>query len=275
MMAGRAAASRPLVSRPLMSRSVSVFEKQLREENVAQARQARVSVRRVRTQLGLATDRFDADWVWLVRRELRWIELAIGDVIDADALRCWIGRQELDERDEPARQRLVGELAREGSRAHRRLLALLDSARYERMVRDLDRPYLPPDAPAKVARREWRLLTSTAGALNGALGDQAVHRLAARVDRVRHATELCRGAAPWTEELARLRESLDALRETSLLQGWLRHAAGSPAGSWDLVAGQLLERTRRAESEWWANWPSRWERVSSKDLRAAVKGHKS
>jgi CHAD domain-containing protein len=256
----------------MMSRGITRFEAKLRDEDVSQARKARVAVRRLRAQLGLATDRFDADWVWLLRRELRWVEQAIGDVADADALMCWVRRQELDDRDEKARADLVAELARERSRAHRRLVALLDSARYERMVRDLSRPFHPPADLAKTVRREWRSLKVVVASVGESPGDQDLHRLAMRVDRVRHAAELSKDGEKWAVSLGELRDTVDALQEASLAQGWLRHAAGTPTVSWDLLSGQLLERARCAESAWWREWTARWKRAGAKDLRAWLKG---
>jgi hypothetical protein len=70
--------------------------------------------------------------------------------------------------------------------------------------------------------------------------------------------------------LGELREALDALQEAALAQGWLRHAAGTPTVSWDLLSGQLLERGSRAETAWWEEWTTRWERAKSKDLRAPL-----
>lgn len=255
----------------MMSRGLTRLEAKLREEDAGSARKARVAVRRIRAQLGLATDHFDADWVWLVRRELRWVEQAIGDVADADALVCWVGRQELDDRDEKARSDLVAELARERSRAHRRLVALLDSARYERMIRDLARPFHPPADLEKTLRREWRSLKVVVSSVGDAPGDQDLHRLAMRVDRVRHAAELSKDGVKWADALGELRDAVDALQEASLAQGWLRHAAGTPTVSWDLLSGQLLERARCAEAAWWREWAVRWERAKAKDLRAWLK----
>ena len=256
---------------PMMSRAVTRFEAKLRNEDVSEARQARVVVRRIRAQLGLATDRFDPDWVWLLRRELRWVEQAIGDVADADALVCWVRRQELDDRDEKARADLVAELVRERSRAHRRLVALLDSARWERMVRDLARPFPPPADLAKTVRREWRSLKAAVSSAGENPGDQDLHRLATRVDRVRHGAELSKDGARWAKARGELRDAVDALQEASLAQGWLRHAAGTPTVSWDLLSGQLLERARCAESAWWQEWAVRWERARAKDMRAWLK----
>lgn len=255
----------------MMSRELTRFESKLRNEDASEARPARVAVRRVRARLGLGSARFDPDWVWLLRRELRWVEQAIGDVADAEVLECWVRRQEVDERDEKARADLVGELDRERSRAHRRLVALLDSARYERMVRDLARPFRPPADLAKTVRREWRSLKVVVSSVGAAPGDQDLHRLAMRVDRVRHGAELSKEAKKWVEALGELRDVIDSLQDASLAQGWLRHAAGTPAVSWDLLAGQLLERARCAESAWWREWPVRWDCARAKPLRAWLK----
>jgi len=256
----------------MMSKTLTRLEERLRDEDAPDARKARVEVRRLRSQLGLATDHFDADWVWLLRRELRWLEQAVGDVVDADALLSWVGRQELDDRDDKARTELVDELSSERSRAHRRLVALLESARYERMVRDLSRPYRAPDDLRRVVRREWRSLKVVVDAVSDAPGDQDLHRLSMRVDRVRHGAELAKEGAKWADALGELREALDALQEAALAQGWLRHSAGTPGASWDLVSGQLIERARLAELAWWDEWASRWEMARSKDLRAWLKG---
>jgi CHAD domain-containing protein len=255
----------------MMSREITRFEAKLQSEDASEAGPARIAVRRIRAQLGLATDRFDPDWVWLLRRELRWVEQAIGDVADADSMMRWVGRQELDDRDEKARADLVAELARERSRAQRRLVALLESARYERMVRDLDRPFHSPAELAKTVRREWRSLKVVVSSVGGNPGDQDLHRLAMRVDRVRFGAELCKEGERWAEALGGLRDVIDALQEASLAQGWLRHAAGTPTVTWDLLSGQLLERARCAESASWREWPVRWKQARAKPLRAWLK----
>ena len=255
----------------VMAASIRCFEPRLRGVVPAGAGEARVAVRRLRARLALSTQRFDADWVWLLRRELRWVGQAIGDVADAQALACFVERQELDERDRTARGLLLAELGRERGRAQRRLIALLDSARYERMLRDLERPYRAPADVAKEARREWRSLRVAASAWSESRGVQERHRVAGRLDRVRHAAELSKPGAKWAAALGDAREALDALGETELLQVWLRHAAGAPATHWDLVSGQLLERARSAERSWREEWSSRFERAGSKDLRAWLK----
>jgi CHAD domain-containing protein len=254
----------------MMSKAITRFERKLRDEDVEDARDARVAVRRLRAQLALA-DCFDPDWVWLLRRELRWVEQSVGDVVDVDALMCWVGRQGVDERDEKAQAELVAELARERSRAHRRLVALLDSARYERMVRDLARPYQAPAELDRSVRRDWKSLKAVVASVGENPGDQDLHRVAIRVDRVRHGAELAKDGTAWAAALADLREALDALQEASLAQGWLRHAAGTPTASWDLLSGQLLERARAAESVWWDEWSARWELARAKGLRAWLK----
>jgi len=255
----------------MMSREITRFEAELRNGEASDPGQARVGVRRVRARLGLATDRFDPDWVWLLRRELRWVEQAIGDVADADALVCWVRRQELDDRDERARSDLVAELARERSRAQRRLVALVDSARYERMVRDLERSFHPPGELAKTVRREWRSLKVVVSSVGENPGDQDLHRLAMRLDRVRFGAELSKEGERWAEALGRLSEVIEALQEASLAQGWLRHAAGIPTVSWDLLAGQLIERARCDEAAQWREWPERWKQARDKHLRAWLK----
>ncbi len=254
-----------------MSKTITRHEEALRDEDAPDARNARVAVRRLRSQLGLATDRFDPDWVWLLRRELRWVEQAIGDVVDVDALLSWVGRQEVDDRDEQSRTELVEELASERSRAHRRLVALLDSARYERMVRDLSRPYRVPEELPRLLRREWGSLKSVVAAVGDAPGDQDLHRLAMRVDRVRHGAELAKEGAKWADALGDVREALDALQEASLARGWLRHSAGTPGSNWGLLAGQLIERARFAELAWADQWAERWELARAKDLRTWLK----
>jgi hypothetical protein len=252
----------------MMAKVLTRFEAKLREEDLSEAASARQGVRRLRARLVLASGRFDPDWVWLLRRELRWVEQAIGDVVDADALVCWIGRQSLDSRDEPARASLLAELARERSRAQRRLVALLDSARYERMVADLTRPYLLPEHLARDLAKEWRALKTLVGTIGEAPSDPDLVRLGARLDRLRHGAELDKAGARWAEVLGSAREAVDGLQQASLAQGWLRHASGTATTTWDLLSGQLLERARAVESGWRREWAARWENARRKELRA-------
>jgi len=254
-----------------MSQAIGGFEDQLRADDAAGAARARVSVRRTRALLAMAADHYDADWVWLVRRELRFLDQAIGDVLDAVALRGWVAAQALDERDDRARSGLVDELTHERGRAHCRLVALLDSARYERMLHDLERPYALPEEPRKVAWREWRQVRVLSQGLGTMSGPEHLHRLATKVDRTRHAAELCKSGRPWADALAEARDALDVLGRAALTKGWLRHAASTPGGSWDLVAGQLIERARGEEAGWTKECVARLERAGAKDLRAWLK----
>lgn len=253
-----------------MSKVLTRVEERLRAEDLAGTGAARLDVRRLRARLALANDRFDPDWVWLLRRELHWLEHAMGDVVDTDALVCWTRRQDLDGHDEKARVELLVELSRERSRAQRRLVDVLDSARYERIVCDLDRPYVGPEDLRRTLRREWRGLQMVAGAAGGAQGDEDRHRLAARVDRVRHGAELDKDGRRWADELGRARGVLDWIGETSLAQGWFRHASGASTMRWDLLSGQLLERARLRERAWWCEWRVRFDRAARKRLRAWV-----
>jgi hypothetical protein len=146
-------------------------------------------------------------------------------------------------------------------------MALLESARYERMIRDLERPYLPPGGLRRIARREWRVLKVAVRAAGDSGGPQELHRLASRIDRTRYAVELHKSGAAWSMALGEARQVIEGLQQASLAQGWLRHAAGTPAVSWDLLAGQLLERARCSEQWWWGQWKGSWERARAKELR--------
>jgi hypothetical protein len=95
--------------------------------------------------------------------------------------------------------------------------------------------------------------------------------MAVRIDRLRHAAELSKPGAKWAAALGEVRDALDGLGEAALAQGWLRHAADTPAMHWDLLSGQLLERARCAELGWWGEWSCRLERARGKDLRAWLK----
>jgi CHAD domain len=256
---------------PHLARTLTGLESALRSDDASGARAARVAVRRLRSQLRLGSERLDADWVWLVRRELRWCEQAVGDLADIDALGCWIGRQELDRSDEPARRDLVEEINRERVRAHRRLVALLESSRYRRMLRDLARPLGPTNHLGRQLRRDWRSLKGLV-AFSGAQQRRSdVPSLVRGVDRVRFGAELDQGGRRWSVVLGDLAGVLAAIEEMSLAQGWLRQTALVPACSWVLVAGQLVERARVSEQSLWAEWQARWVRASDKELRGWLK----
>ncbi|MGH9044828.1 MAG: CHAD domain-containing protein [Acidimicrobiales bacterium] len=243
-------------------------EAALREGDRCRAREARVVVRRLRAQLVLGRDRLDRDWIWLLRRELRWVEVTIGDVADAAAMETSWSAEPLEPADHAARAELVAELTRERSRAERRLVALFDSARHQRMLGDLDRPYLRPAGLKRTLRKEWRRLESAAKpATAKAAADHELHRLGARVDRVRHGAELLKGAGGLASALGGVREALDHLEEASLAQGWLRHAAATPNLDWGLLAGQLLERARSQEPKRREDLLHAWKTADSKGLR--------
>ncbi len=252
----------------MMSSALTRLAHRHHELDTAGARAARLEVRRLRARLALSAGRFDRDWVWLVRRELRVLEQVIGDVVDADGLGCWVAAQRLDQRDEAGKAELLAELAAERARAHRRLVALVESARYERMVQDLRRPYLAPRHLDERVGKQWRALRRLVRTIDCVPGDEQRRQLAVRIDRARHGAELEPAGRRFAEALAKLRLALDGLQEAALAQGWLRHAADGAACRVDLVAGQLLERARQLEAERWIGWQDRWDRARRPALRA-------
>ena len=232
--------------------------------------QARVAVRRMRSDLKTLDGLLDEKWVEATRDELKWLGRALGDVRDADVLAA---RQAEAEPGDEGHRALMSELAGCRQAALARLEQVLDSRRYLDLVGRLDAAcHVPPWAAAgrpqdadvgQVARelmtKAWHSWQRSARRMEDEPADQDLHRLRIKTKRVRYAAELLAPvvggrATKLARAASRLQEVLgehqDAVMAAATM--WEMAAPGPPllAFAAGRSAGRELEQRRRLRQQW-------------------------
>ena len=224
--------------------------------------QLRVAARRVRAFLAVAHDLVDRDWANEIKAGLRDLGRASSDARDVDILlgnlRTELTR--LDVRDQVAGAALIRRLEADRRELHEKLLALLDSGSYQRVLDQLALPATPAtSAPApnldRLARRELRRLAARVRRLGKRPADDALHALRIKVKRLRYATELA--GAPAGKRTARviaaatqMQDVLGAHQDAVVGEERLRQLAhGLDETGVAFVAGRLAERERMKRDE--------------------------
>ncbi|MFZ0217816.1 MAG: CYTH and CHAD domain-containing protein [Candidatus Dormiibacterota bacterium] len=246
--------------------------------------QARVSLRRIRSNLRSFGTLLDPPWTAALRSEAGWLAAELGAVRDREVL---LERVESEVAGlEPPDQRVAGSLTQrleaELAAARSELLAAVDSDRYldlvEALVDAARQPRLTGDAanpaveilPALV-RRPWRQLRRAVDALPGDPENAQLHRLRILAKRVRYAAEAAapvggEPAAKFARRAAALQTVLGEHQDSVVAREWIRGAAGS--GRRAFVAGLLygLEQAHGTDAR--ARWRGAWDRLAGRELRA-------
>jgi CHAD domain-containing protein len=246
--------------------------------------QARVAVRRLRSDLRTFAPLMLPGWSDPLRDELRWIGGELGRVRDAEVLaeEVELAVARLPEEDRAAGADLVADLRTDIVRAREHLLDSMRSPRYvellEHLVRVSRRPMLLPaaDQPARqvlpgLVARPWRRLRRDARRLRGGAADVELHQLRIRAKRARYAAEagapvLGRRAAAFARAVARLQDVLGTHHDAVVAAERLRAMAGT--GRPAFVAGQLWGVERQVAEASRADWPKAWKRARKRRLRS-------
>jgi CHAD domain-containing protein len=224
--------------------------------------QLRVAARRVRAFLAVAHDLVDREWANEINEGMRDLGRASNDARDVDILLGNL-RTELaclDVRDQVAGAALIRRLEDDRRELQGKLVGLLDSGAYQRVLDQLALPATPAtSAPApkldRLAKRELRRLVARVRRLGKRPSDDALHALRIKVKRVRYATELA--GAPAGKRTARviaaatrMQDVLGAHQDAVVGEERLRLLAHSiDETGVAFVAGRLAEREglKRAE----------------------------
>jgi len=248
--------------------------------------QARVALRRLRSDLRTFRPLLDPDWARALRAETRWLGALLGEVRDAEVMRDGMLARAaplppadraalttvlsgLDDLRDEARSRLLA------SRREPRFAALVD-----RLVSAAREPALGPGAslPATEAlpplvARPWRRLRRAHKGLGPESSDAELHRLRLLTKRARYAAEavspaLGRPARRFAKATARLQDVLGDHQDATLTQAWLRGRAVAATPAQAFACGELCaiealvaERTR-------AEWPKAWKRLARRGREA-------
>lgn len=235
---------------------------------------ARVSIRRLRSDLRSFGDVLETAWSERLRGELRWAADALGPVRDGEVLAARIEEDARRLDDPAAAEPIVATLRADVSTARAKLAAVMSTERHlaliDALVLAARSPLfrVPADGPAAellspAVERAWRRLRKAARAASATPTDAELHRVRIRSKQARYAAEslaplLGRPAARFARRASRLQDTLGEHQDAVVAWTWLRDAVrGSPPDE-SFVAGQLagleLQARQRARQEWQGIW---------------------
>jgi CHAD domain-containing protein len=249
-------------------------------EDLEAVHQARVAVRRLRSDLRTFRPLLDRDWAEALRTELRWLGQLLAPVRDAEVLGDGLqGRIEGMVGLELASAKvLLDALEADRLEARRRLLEGLDSRRYEQLIVRLVGAVLEPvtrpgqvDRPAShlgsLMDRPWGNLSKRVAALGSRSSDAAFHATRIDVKRVRYGAEALapvfgKRAARFASAAEELQEILGEHQDAVVAMAWLAdRGIGADDQAVAFTAGRLAELESVSRDRARKRWPKVWNRL--------------
>jgi CHAD domain-containing protein len=265
------------------------------DEDPEGVHQARVGIRRTRSNLRTFKDVLDEAWRAPLDAELKRQAHLLGHVRDADVLgqRLRAAIEDLPDRDQLPALALLDRLADQRARAFADLRAELTSPAHADFVTRLvamvgepvfaagadrgegslvDRP--AADVVGSLVAKPWKKLRRAVRRLPppGVVTHEELHEVRIRAKRARYACDAVRPvvgtrAKKLSKRLGDLQDVLGDLHDTSVAEDWLRQAAADVriprAGA--LAAGLLVARERADGDDLEARWPRAWKAVRAVD----------
>lgn len=253
-------------------------------ERVEAVHQARVALRRIRSNVRVANRLLDKAWAGAVAAETRWYAGRLGAVRDWDVLkarsqgagsvvRSLAGPAELTT-FEVGLGTVLRCLDREIASALDDLVAARADARFEKlrvlMSGDLERAPLAGPASARWAdvmprliSKQWRVLASRADQALGEQDERALHAVRVRVKRLRYAVDTMAPAGRgelrrFSRSAAALQDVLGEWHDSSVSQAWLLAISPKVPPAATFVAGKLSVVEAELSSASRARWPAAW-----------------
>lgn len=248
--------------------------------------QARVSTRRLRSDLRTFADLVDTLWAESLRTELAWLADLLGGVRDLDVLGERLGNavNGLDTSLQPDGWRLLRHIARQRRQRYDDLNVAMETDRYfdllDRLVAAAEHPQLTalaakPAAQAIVslASAPFHRLAKAANHLGRSASDEELHRARIRAKRARYAIEAVARYLPaagrLSEAVAELQGVLGDQHDAVVAEGWLRDVVELSVTRRQAFVAGLLASAERVEAQRLAGeWPSAWKAANRKKLRA-------
>lgn len=243
---------------------------------------ARVAVRRLRSDLGTFRAFVDRGEAREVRSELRWLGAELGAVRDADVLLDRMAGEAGERtRDREVRAAILRPLAAERAAAHRELVTAMGGRRASALMLDLVRwsesppladplPRRSPDAVVRRAvQREWKATRRLARDLDDDAPDESFHELRKQVKRTRYALQASRRFEPTPKGVVRrlgaVQDHLGDIQDAVVQMIWLAEHAPTLPPDAAFVAGQVHEAATWRRVERRLRWRDVWADVE--DLR--------
>lgn len=238
--------------------------------------QARVGLRRLRSDLRTFGPILDPAWSESLRAEIGWLAGELGAVRDRDVMTAGLGASiEALGPDAPLAEGLLARLAEERAEAQAAAIAALDSDRYlallDRLVDAARAPRTLPGADAPAAD----VLPGLAGATFGALrkrvrklgaspSAEALHELRIKGKRARYAVDVAvpvvgRRAKATAKAIGALQDVLGDHQDRAVAEAWLRGALDDATPAQAFAIGLLVAAERRRAEELRATWRSAWK----------------
>jgi CHAD domain-containing protein len=252
--------------------------------------QARVSTRRLRSDLKTFAGLLDPGWVGPVRDELRWLAAALGEVRDADVLGERLGGRiaTLDPHDQETAAWLLDEVTAQRAAAGDALEQVMAGDRYvallDGLVAAANHPPLTGAAGGEaaetfddLARHAWKPLrkavrTVAAADDPAAVPVEEIHAVRIRAKRFRYAADAAapveRAAARHASVLATLQDELGELNDAATAEAWLRDRLPAAPPERAFVLGQLVAAERAEIAERRATWLGAWRAVNRRKRRS-------
>jgi CHAD domain-containing protein len=247
--------------------------------------QARVAIRRLRSDLRTFGDFVDEDWATELRAELRWLGAELGEVRDIevllDRLRADLAR--LGDSEHHAGRQLIDRLVADWYAARAGMLESLSTVRYEtlhdRLLVAARHPRCTTwanlhaaQAVPPLVRRRWERLRDAVDELGEQPSDEALHGVRIRAKRARYAAEASTpvfgdDARRFARAMARVQEVLGEHHDAVVAHAWIGKAASEGRASEAFVAGMMAEMERRAAEQARAEFPAVWKRARRSRLR--------
>jgi CHAD domain-containing protein len=239
--------------------------------------QARVGIRRLRSDLRTVRSLLDGGTVGALRRELDWLGSQLGEVRDLDVLlaRLHTDVESLDAADRRGADAVLAKAAEDRAAAYERLRSDLRTPRCAAVLEDTARLATAPPFEARTAKRpaaeilphlvrqDLRELLREAKRHGDAPDDAALHRLRIGVKRVRYAAELTapvagKRARRAAQGLARAQDVLgdhnDACTAVVALRTLGERTNSSGAWAAGLLGGLQLARAAECRTRFTAVW---------------------
>jgi CHAD domain-containing protein len=251
--------------------------------------QARVAIRRLRSDLKTFGDALDPAWVAHARTELKWLATPLGEVRDADVLseRLEGHAHQAAAIDADAFEQLAARLAAQRASALVRLQEALGSARYLQLLRDLDHAATAPplrdaassnaDRPAAehaasralgpLVSERWQKLRRAVERLDEIPTDDQLHRTRIKTKQARYAAEAAtpvigNRAARLGEELTVIQTVLGDHHDSVVAERWFRQAGTEGTTGAAFAAGQCVTFERRLQRADRKRWRKAWAQLA-------------
>jgi CHAD domain-containing protein len=248
--------------------------------------QARVAVRRLRSDLRTFAPFVERDWANDLRGELRWLGAELGLVRDLEVMRDRLRdhAHHLPPAECETARRVIRRLDADREGARRDLLEMLGEPRYAKLRHALDRASSRPHctdrdreeargALAPVVRERWQKLRRAVDELGDHPPDEALHAVRIRAKRCRYAAEavvpaFAKSASRFADGIATVQDVLGEHQDAVVAISWLAKTAHECTPTEAYAVGMLAQFERNAAVLARNAFPDTWRKAAKRARRA-------